>query len=88
MRIVSISVHECLTVLVLLTNLHSSKSFYLPGLAPVNYCKASESSPTCKVSPIKLYNFIANNSFPDDYNNFISIYRNFNMLNFKRTCQM
>lgn len=24
-------------------------AFYLPGLAPVNYCKAGETTPTCKV---------------------------------------
>lgn len=26
--------------------------FYLPGLAPVNYCRESEASPQCKVSVI------------------------------------
>ncbi|XP_050479243.1 transmembrane 9 superfamily member 2 isoform X2 [Bombus huntii] len=34
--------------------IHHSSTFYLPGLAPVNYCKAGETSETCK-SEIKLY---------------------------------
>ncbi|XP_043579778.1 transmembrane 9 superfamily member 2 isoform X2 [Bombus pyrosoma] len=34
--------------------IHHSSTFYLPGLAPVNYCKAEETSETCK-SEIKLY---------------------------------
>lgn len=29
--------------------------FYLPGLAPVNYCRDSESSPQCKVSSLVVY---------------------------------
>ncbi|XP_015601918.1 transmembrane 9 superfamily member 2 isoform X2 [Cephus cinctus] len=33
---------------------HSATAFYLPGLAPVNYCKAGETSDTCK-SEIKLF---------------------------------
>ncbi|XP_011065430.1 PREDICTED: transmembrane 9 superfamily member 2 isoform X3 [Acromyrmex echinatior] len=33
---------------------HGVVAFYLPGLAPVNYCKAGETTPTCK-SDIKLY---------------------------------
>ncbi|KAG5314871.1 TM9S2 protein, partial [Pseudoatta argentina] len=28
---------------------HGVVAFYLPGLAPVNYCKAGETTPTCKV---------------------------------------
>lgn len=28
---------------------HGVAAFYLPGLAPVNYCKAGEVTPTCKV---------------------------------------
>ncbi|XP_048261250.1 transmembrane 9 superfamily member 2 isoform X2 [Bombus terrestris] len=34
--------------------IHHSSTFYLPGLAPVNYCKVGETSETCK-SEIKLY---------------------------------
>ncbi|XP_043510092.1 transmembrane 9 superfamily member 2 isoform X2 [Frieseomelitta varia] len=34
--------------------IHHSLGFYLPGLAPVNYCKRGETSETCK-SEIKLY---------------------------------
>ncbi|EFN74328.1 Transmembrane 9 superfamily member 2 [Camponotus floridanus] len=33
---------------------HGASAFYLPGLAPVNYCKAGETTATCK-SEIKLY---------------------------------
>jgi hypothetical protein len=29
---------------------HLSQQFYLPGLAPVNYCKESEKTKSCKVS--------------------------------------
>lgn len=32
-----------------------SNCFYLPGLAPVNYCKEGETSQTCKVSEFSLY---------------------------------
>ncbi|XP_012134671.1 transmembrane 9 superfamily protein member 2 isoform X2 [Megachile rotundata] len=34
--------------------IHGTSAFYLPGLAPVNYCKHGETSETCK-SEIKLY---------------------------------
>lgn len=34
--------------------IHRALAFYLPGLAPVNYCKTGETSDTCK-SEIKLY---------------------------------
>ncbi|XP_014485207.1 PREDICTED: transmembrane 9 superfamily member 2 isoform X1 [Dinoponera quadriceps] len=37
-----------------LSVLYGASAFYLPGLAPVNYCKASETSSNCK-SEIKLY---------------------------------
>ncbi|XP_076645758.1 transmembrane 9 superfamily protein member 2 [Halictus rubicundus] len=34
--------------------IQSSQAFYLPGLAPVNYCKIGETSKSCK-SEVKLY---------------------------------
>lgn len=34
----------------ILLNVSVCFGFYLPGLAPVNYCRESESSPQCKVS--------------------------------------
>lgn len=30
-----------------------SHQFYLPGLAPVNYCKESEKTKSCKVSELE-----------------------------------
>lgn len=41
-------------VLIISFCIESSNSFYLPGLAPVNYCKEGETSPTCK-SEVVLY---------------------------------
>lgn len=29
--------------------IHGASAFYLPGLAPVNFCKAGEETTTCKV---------------------------------------
>ncbi|XP_034184596.1 transmembrane 9 superfamily protein member 2 isoform X1 [Osmia lignaria lignaria] len=40
--------------LFMVCTIHHASAFYLPGLAPVNYCKAGETSETCK-SEIKLY---------------------------------
>lgn len=37
-----------------LCNIIYVESFYLPGLAPVNYCKKDDEQPTCK-SDVKLY---------------------------------
>lgn len=37
------------------TFIHSSEQFYLPGLAPVNYCKQGEDYPTTCQSTITLY---------------------------------
>lgn len=34
----------------ILLNVTVCFGFYLPGLAPVNYCRESEASPQCKVS--------------------------------------
>lgn len=51
---------------------YRTTAFYLPGLAPVNYCKAGESSETCK-SEIKLYvNRLntENNVIPYEYHHF------------------
>lgn len=41
---------KCLIILGCYAQL--THTFYLPGLAPVNYCKETETSPTCKVSII------------------------------------
>lgn len=30
---------------------HPAAGFYLPGLAPVNFCEPSKEKPECKVSP-------------------------------------
>ncbi|XP_053982077.1 transmembrane 9 superfamily member 2 isoform X2 [Hylaeus anthracinus] len=37
-----------------ISTIHCAWAFYLPGLAPVNFCKAGETTETCK-SEIKLY---------------------------------
>ncbi|XP_012262540.1 transmembrane 9 superfamily member 2 isoform X2 [Athalia rosae] len=50
----------------------NSDGFYLPGLAPVNYCKAEEASDTCKAE-IKLYVNRLNTEesvIPYEYNHF------------------
>lgn len=52
--------------------IHRATGFYLPGLAPVNYCKAGETSETCK-SDIKLYvNRLNTDKYviPYEYNHF------------------
>lgn len=41
---------NCALHIWILLNVNVCYSFYLPGLAPVNYCRESESSPQCKVS--------------------------------------
>ncbi|XP_046676236.1 transmembrane 9 superfamily member 2 [Homalodisca vitripennis] len=41
-------------LILIISNIQLSQSFYLPGLAPVNYCKVGESSQTCK-SDVVLY---------------------------------
>ncbi|XP_033339783.1 transmembrane 9 superfamily protein member 2 [Megalopta genalis] len=41
-------------LLSVLCTIQSSQAFYLPGLAPVNYCKKDESLKSCK-SEVKLY---------------------------------
>ncbi|KZC04064.1 PREDICTED: transmembrane 9 superfamily member 2 [Dufourea novaeangliae] len=41
-------------LLPMLCTIQCSWAFYLPGLAPVNYCKAEDASETCK-SEVKLY---------------------------------
>lgn len=38
----------------ILLSLNVCYGFYLPGLAPVSYCRDSEASPNCKVSVILL----------------------------------
>lgn len=38
----------------MICTIHRASAFYLPGLAPVNYCRHGETSETCK-SEIKLY---------------------------------
>ncbi|OAD56403.1 Transmembrane 9 superfamily member 2 [Eufriesea mexicana] len=43
-----------LWLLFVICSIHRTSTFYLPGLAPVNYCKRGETSETCK-SEIKLY---------------------------------
>ena len=40
------------TLLVLLFLLYSVNAFYLPGLAPVNYCTKSKETEGCKVNDI------------------------------------
>lgn len=37
---------------VLVANFICIESFYLPGLAPVNYCKKEDEQKTCKVSVV------------------------------------
>lgn len=39
-------------LILFLKNLQLISAFYLPGLAPVNYCKDSEKTKSCKVSKI------------------------------------
>lgn len=39
----------------LLVALRPAAAFYLPGLAPVNYCKSGDTSPTCKVFIFRYY---------------------------------
>ena len=41
--------HSYLHIFSLFTLFNVIYSFYLPGLAPVNYCKKKEESETCKV---------------------------------------
>lgn len=42
------------TLIIIITFLSSiCHGFYLPGLAPVNYCRKSESNGQCKVSSIE-----------------------------------
>ena len=43
-----------LCLLSVMCTVHRATAFYLPGLAPVNYCKVGETSETCK-SELKLY---------------------------------
>lgn len=40
------------TVTLLFLILHQANAFYLPGIAPVNYCRVEEQSDSCKVSEI------------------------------------
>lgn len=44
------ALNDTLSIWILLSVLNVCCGFYLPGLAPVNYCRESESSPQCKVS--------------------------------------
>lgn len=43
------------TIVWLTIGFHVSNGFYLPGLAPVNYCVKSEAPEACKVRIHKLY---------------------------------
>lgn len=45
----TIGTMTAITVFYTLCVLYGATAFYLPGLAPVNYCKAGEATLTCKV---------------------------------------
>ncbi|XP_053207116.1 transmembrane 9 superfamily member 2-like [Panonychus citri] len=61
-----------LTLLLILSSILSCWSFYLPGLAPVNYCEKSQATDTCK-SEVKLYVnrlYSEESVIPYEYNRF------------------
>lgn len=59
---------KLISTIFVFTNLLYAECFYLPGLAPVNFCKKEDESEKCKVSKLLPVNPI---EFPE--NSFISV---------------
>lgn len=61
MKAKQFSSHHLLLKLIFFGLITVNRAFYLPGLAPVNYCKPTEKSNACKVSKISNFLSVINN---------------------------
>lgn len=61
MKAKQFSSHHLLLKFIFFGLITVNRAFYLPGLAPVNYCRPTEKSHACKVSKIFYFLAVINN---------------------------